>query len=274
MNIWNHIFFEKGSCYIPSPLAKKSWKLEDRQDWFWRLQKMKKLVWILHWKMAPGSQSNSLKSLFEQQWLLFFLRFQARFFPSGDGFLESGLNLQRDCFFLRRFQEMVPLRAEFLVRMNFFFRYFHEIFRTLTKRCDFEFDLFDEFLLVKRWMETLLVWFFGSFCDEVLFFWDKLFLKRRDLWGRPLGTDGHEIRFSHFFFHPVPKKWFFKWSWRLLITQLPKNCRFIEREVETLVLQMGSRRFSLRWDGDDSGLIFCDSCFVLICVLEVRDGAM
>ncbi len=90
-----------------------------------------------------------------------------------------------------------------------------------------------DFFRDEWWMDV-----FRFFRDEHFFFWDRLFLQRC------------EFRFSHFFFHPVPKRRIFRWSlWRLLFMQLPENSGFIWGDV-IFVLHSVRQRFSLWWDGD------------------------
>ncbi len=149
-----------------------------------------------------------------------------------------------DFFFFRRFHEADSLRADPLEWTDFFFLDFHEVFGNETRamRCNFRSSFFEELFLDERRTD------FWSFHDEVLFFRDELFF-----W---TFTERCKFQFSHFFFHPVPKRWTFGRSFlRLLFTQLPENCSFIGR-VETFILWMESRRFLLKSDDDWSDDVF------------------
>ncbi len=122
-----------------------------KRSWFSR---------VLSREAMPGSQTNTSKSHFSECCHFFFL-FQAQSLFRGDGFLEPGLNLQRNLFFFHHFQEADSLKGDLLARMGFFFWYFHEARELFTVRCGLGFDLFQE--------ETKMD-FFRFFCDERVFF--------------------------------------------------------------------------------------------------------
>ncbi len=156
------------------------------------------------WWAMPGSQSNSLKILFEH-WSFFFHHFHARFFLRSDPFWTCGNSglLKQDLFFLRRFHMAFSLRADLLEQVIFFFLYFHDSFQdgSLVMRSDSWLGFFNELFLDERWMDFFWTDSFAQWDLLFCFFWDDPFKMN---WRRP--------RFSLIIFQPVPMKRSLEWT--------------------------------------------------------------
>ncbi len=231
MKLFHYPMFLWSCTHLPTPGWKRGWFRESWEE-----------------KQCQGPSQRCCRRTFEHGDSSFSVSMRDSFSATNFSIEEWTLNWLRDLFFFLCFHEMDSLRGDLLEWAGFFFLDFHEVFRvgTFAKRCDLESgffrELFQDELFFRDGMRTN---FFQFFPDEAFFFQDESFMERDDS-----GTHVRSILDSLFDFQPdATRQTLGRSFWQLLFTQVPKNCSFIWCD-ETLLLHMGNRWFSLRWDGD------------------------